>query len=110
MAQGVKAGVFPLAVNGDACRDLRGYESTVDNVGQRLNVASTVREHEIEISLRAGKLPLLQRVGREFANGDNALASGRLWPADIVEPISSLPDVNFIGSQIDICPAKAAQF
>ena len=39
----------------------------------------------------------------------NALASGRLWPADIVEPISSLPDVNFIGLEIDVLPAQPTQ-
>src|SRR5262245_25702824 len=105
MAQRMKAGVFPLATSGDAPGDLRGDQTSVDNVSQRLNVAGAIREHEIEISLRTGKPPLLQGIGCEFPNRHNALASGRLWPADLVEPIGSLADVNRISLEIDVLPA-----
>ena len=54
-------------------------------------------------------LPLPKRVGDELAKWHGALTSSRLWLADPLEPVCTLPYVELVCPKVDVAPAEPAQ-
>ena len=76
---------FGLSANHESGLDLSRDKAAVDDVLVKLH-ALDVGEHKLRV--RWGKLPFLERVGHEFAEGNNALARKRLGLADHLEPVA----------------------
>jgi hypothetical protein len=74
----------------------------------RLYPSAGVGKHEI--SWGAGRLPIPQGIGDKLAKGHDALASGGFGFTDLLVAIGSLPDVDLVGLEVYVGPAKSAKF
>jgi hypothetical protein len=110
MAERVKRGVFRRAIGEhDAGGHLNRLPAALDDVTEFFHAAGGVRKNELERTTGARKAPLAQSVENERRNRNAALAGLRLRPADLVEAIGALPNMQNLLVDIDVSPSKAAE-